>query len=156
MKTKFKMLLIGFIIFMNPLIAQNIDSYIEVSREVLNAEKKLVIAEAMTLSETESEAFWALYNEYNEELYKTHTERVNIIKDFAANYETMNDEKADELWVRSMNYQEALLKLNKKYYKKFKAILPASKAALYFQLENKIATLISAELALGIPIIDVD
>jgi hypothetical protein len=156
MKLKHTLLFVGLITVINPLLAQNMDSYIEVSREVLKTEKKMAIAEAMTLSDSESGPFWALYNEYNQELYKTHTERVNIIKDFAANFESMNDEKADELWTRSMSYQEELLKINKKYYKKFKTVLPASKAALYFQLENKIAALINAELALGIPVIDVD
>ena len=156
MKIKISLLIIGLVLISNSVLAQNTNDYIELTREVLKTEKKMAIAEAMKLSEAESEPFWALYNEYNEELYKTHTERVNIIKDFAANYESMNDEKADELWTRSMSYQEELLKLNKKYYKKFKTILPASKAALYFQLENKIAALINAELALGIPVINVD
>jgi hypothetical protein len=52
---------------------------------VLKTEKKAAVAEAMQLSETESAPFWELYNEFNAELYKVHTERVNIIKDFAAN-----------------------------------------------------------------------
>lgn len=156
MKTKISLLITGLVLITTSVLAQNSNDYIEVAREVLNTEKKMAIAEAMKLNETESEPFWAMYNEYNQELYKAHTERVNIIKDFATNYETMNDVKADELWMRSMSYQEELLKLNKKYYKKFKTILPAGKAALYFQLENKIEALISAELALGIPVIDVD
>ena len=66
----------------------------------------------------------------------------------------MSDEKADELWTNSMAYQDELLKLNKVYYKRFKKILPAGKAALYFQLENKIAALINAELALEIPLVE--
>jgi hypothetical protein len=108
----------------------------------------------MMLNDTESGPFWELYNEYNAELYKVHTKRVNIIKDFAENYETMSNEKADELWTSSMAFQEELLKLNRDYYKKFKKILPAGKAALYFQVENKIAALINAQLAEEIPLIE--
>ncbi|MDX1351239.1 MAG: hypothetical protein R3279_13370 [Putridiphycobacter sp.] len=156
MKVTIYHLIIGLLLTTGFVSAQNIDSYIEVSREVLKTEKKTVIAEAMTLNDSESESFWTLYNAYNEALYKIHTQRVNIIKDFAANYETMTDEKADELWTRGIKYQEEILKLNKKFYKKFKGVLPASKAALYFQLENKIAALINAELALEIPVIQVE
>ena len=139
---------------MNPGFSQSFDDYLEVVRDVLNTEKKAVVAETLVLNETESGPFWSLYNEYNAELYKVHTERVNIIKDFAAQYESMTDEKADALVNRSLAYETKLLKLNKSYYKKFKKIIPASKAALYFQLESKIDDLINASLAAEIPLVN--
>lgn len=138
----------------SPLFAQTMDDYLEVAREVLSTEKKVAIADNMELTEAESGPFWELYNEYNAELFKVHSERVNIIKAFAANYESMTDDKADALWNASLDYQTKLLKLNKSYYKKFKKIFPAGRAALYFQLENKIAALINAELALEIPLLE--
>jgi len=154
MKTKRILLVIGMILMMSPAFSQSFDNYLEVVRDVLNTEKKAAVAETMTLSDMESGPFWSLYNEYNAELYKVHTERVNIIKDFAANYESMTDEKADALVNRSLAYQTKLLKLNKSYYKRFKKILPASKAALYFQVESKIEALIDAELATEIPLVN--
>jgi hypothetical protein len=154
MKIKTTLFAIGLFLIIIPVFAQTIDDYLEVARDVLNAEKKAIVAEAMILADLESGPFWEMYSEYNAELYKVHTKRVNIIKDFAANYESMSDAKADELWTNSMAYQAELLKLNKAYYKKFKKIVPAGKAALYFQLENKIASLINAELALEIPLVE--
>jgi hypothetical protein len=154
MKTRNTLFLIGLTFAINPVLAQNIDDYLEVARDALNTEKKAIVAVTMMLNDTESGPFWELYNEYNAELYKVHTKRVNIIKDFAENYETMSNEKADELWTSSMAFQEELLKLNRDYYKKFKKILPAGKAALYFQVENKIAALINAQLAEEIPLIE--
>ena len=148
------LILAGIALLIAPVYAQTIDDYIEVARDVLHTEKKAAVAEAMMLTDAESEPFWALYNEYNAELYKVHTKRVNIIKDFAANYETLSDEKADALWTSSQAYQSELLKLNKTYYKKFKKIIPAGKAARYFQVENKIDALISAELAEQIPLVE--
>ena len=154
MKTKNFLLFIGMIMMMSPAFSQSFDDYLEVVRDVLNAEKKAAVAETMELSEAETGPFWALYNEYNAELYKVHTERVNIIKDFAAQYESMTDEKADALVNRSLAYETKLLKLNKSYYKKFKKILPAPKAALYFQVESKIDDLINASLAAEIPLVN--
>lgn len=155
MKTRITLLFAALFLSLGPAIAQNIDNYIEVARDVLSTEKKAVIAQNMILTDAESGPFWELYNEFNAELYKAHTKRVEIIKEFAASYESMSPEKADELWTRSMAYQGELLKLNQKYYKKFKQVIPADKAALYFQLENKIATLISAQLAVEIPLVEV-
>ena len=156
MKTKNILIITGLILMTYPGFAQSIDDYLEVAREVLHTEKKAVVAELMELSDTESGPFWELYNEYNSELYKVHTERVNIIKDFAANFDSMTDEKADALWNGTMNYQSNLLNLNKTYYKKFKKILPAGKAAMYFQIENKIGALINANLALEIPLVEIN
>lgn len=138
----------------SPVFAQTMDDYLEVARDVLGTEKKVAIAENMELTEAESDPFWELYNEYNAELFKVHTQRVNIIKDFAANYETMTDEKADALLNGSLDHQSNLLKLNKSYYKKFKKILPAGKAALYFQLENKVAAMVNYSLAIEIPLLE--
>lgn len=154
MKTKNFFLIVGMILIMSPAFSQSFDDYLEVVRDVLNTEKKAVVAETMSLTDAESGVFWSLYNEYNSKLYEVHTERVNIIKDFAAQYETMTDEKADALVNRSLAYQTKLLKLNKSYYKKFKKILPASKAALYFQVESKIDDLINASLAAEIPLVN--
>lgn len=154
MKTKTILFAAGLLMMISPVFAQTIDDYLEVAREVLKTEKKVAIAENMQLTEAESGPFWELYNEYNAELFKVYTERVNIIKDFAANYETMSDEKADALWIRTLDFQTKLLKLNKTYYKNFKKILPAGRVALYFQLENKIAALINAKLALEIPLLE--
>jgi len=136
------------------LFAQSQDDYIEIVRDVLKTEKKVAIAGVMELSDTESGPFWELYNEYTFEMSKVQNQRISIIKDFAANYENMTDEKADELWSGVISFQEQTLKLKKKYYKKFKKIMPAGKAAMYFQAENKIEALVNASLAMEIPFIE--
>ena len=136
------------------LFAQSNDDYIELVRDVLKTEKKVAIAEVMVLSDTESGPFWELYNEYDFEMSKVQNQRVSLIKDFAANYENMTDEKADELWSSTLSYQQQILKLKKSYYKKFKKIMPAGKAAMYFQAENKIEAMVNASLAMEIPFIE--
>jgi hypothetical protein len=134
--------------------AQSVDDYIEIARDVLKTEKKAAVAEAMQLTEAESTVFWPLYNEYNAKVNVVQDKRVAIIKEYAKNFDNLTDLKADDLWTRAMQVKQELLKLQKSYYKKFKKILPAGKAARYFQTENKIETLIDAQLALEIPLIE--
>jgi hypothetical protein len=138
------------------LMSQSSNDYIEILRSVLKTEKKAAISEVMNFTDQEAEVFWPLYNEFTEKMYVVQGKRVKIIKDYAENYSKMTDEKADELWTSAMSYRQETLKLTKQYYKKFKKILPAGKAARYFQAENKIATLIDFELASEIPMIEVD
>ena len=135
------------------LFAQTENDYIEVVRSVLKTEKKAVIAEVMELTEAESGPFWELYNEYDFELSKVQNIRLNAIKEYADEYGILNDEKADALWSEVMDFKTASLKLEKAYYKKFKKILPAAKAAKYFQAENKIEAMVAASIAEQLPMI---
>jgi hypothetical protein len=134
--------------------AQTENDYLELTREVIKVEKKAAIAEVMELTENESVPFWNLYNEYQGKLYLIQNKRIAIIKDYAEHYDTLTDEKADELWTSTIAYSQELLKLKKSYYNKFKKILPAGKAALFFQTENKIETMINASLSIEIPLIE--
>ena len=136
--------------------AQTSDDYIELARDILKTEKKAAIAEGMDLSDVEITPFWELYNEYNSKLSQTQNQRVALIKNYAKNYETMTDDKADEIMKSFFKYQQDIVKLRKSYYGRFKKILPAAKATRYFQLENKIQALVDAELAMQIPLIEIN
>ena len=147
-------LVVSACVFSLAMFAQTENDYLEMSREVIKMEKKAAIAEVMQLTEDESVPFWTLYNEYQGKLYLVQNKRIAIIKDFSKNYENLTDEKADELWINSQAFVTEILKLEKQYYKKFKKILPAGKAARFFHAENKIETMINAQLAIDIPLIE--
>lgn len=142
------------VLFSVSVSAQSDNDYLEMAREVLKVEKKAAVAEAMELTDAESQPFWTLYNEFQSALYLVQNKRIDIIQNYSDNYESLSDEKADELWNSSMKFEQEILKLNKKYYSKFKKILPMGKAARFMQLENKIETLVNAQLALDIPLIE--
>ena len=145
---------LGLVALSIQLMAQNEAEYLGMVRDVIQMEKKAIILEEIDFTEAESGPFWALYDEYEQEMNTVHDKRVDLIKDFAANYENLTNEKADELYTNALNYEKELNKLKASYYKKFKKVVPAGKAALFMQIESKIETLIDAELALEIPLID--
>lgn len=135
-------------------MAQSDNDYLEISRDILKMEKKAAIADNIQLTDEESKVFWPLYNEYQGKLYLIQNQRIELIQDFAKNFETLSDEQADALWTGSQAFSAEVMKLEKTYYKKFKKVIPAGKAARFFQVENKIETLINAQLALEIPLIE--
>jgi len=150
---KYILLIVSGIIGMN-VYAQQFNDYMEVSREVLKTEKKAIVAEVMQLTEAESAVFWPLYNEFQNKMYEVNTKRLNLIVDFAENFENMSEEKATEIINSSYSIDMELLKLEKSYAKKFTKILVPQKALRYLQAENKIGALIDAELALEIPLLE--
>ncbi|MCB0805913.1 MAG: hypothetical protein KDC05_08955 [Bacteroidales bacterium] len=144
------------LVLLFPAMSQDTKDYYELLKTVLKMEKKAAVSDVMRLSEPEGELFWPLYDEYNAKMSDLESRRVDLIFDYANHYENMTDEKADELWSNVMEYKQDALKLTKTYYKKIKRILPEAKAALYFQVENKITALIDYELAVQIPLLPTD
>ncbi len=132
--------------------AQN--SYMEIVRSTLKTEKKALIAEVMQLSDAESTGFWEVYNEYEQKQYTLNTDFYNVVMDFADNYENMSDEKAIELMNKVNKFDFATSKLDKIYLKKMLKVVSPQKALRFFQASRKIQTLINAELAAEVPLLE--
>ena len=70
---------------------------LDADRAKYREKKVALIQKALNLGPAEHDAFWREYYPYEAELKKIYDERYNIIRDYAANYENMNNEIADNL-----------------------------------------------------------
>jgi hypothetical protein len=130
------------------------DDLLEILRSDLKTQKVAIITDAMEFTEQESGVFWPLYKEYDFELTKLNDLRIATVKDFANNFDTMTDVKAEELIKQSLKFQKDRVSLREKYFKKFKKILPMIKAAKFMQVENQLTNFIDAQLSAEIPLIE--
>jgi hypothetical protein len=121
-------------------------------REKIKADKKLVVAEAMALTETESKAFWPVYDAYQADIGKINQRTVKLIQDYAASYKAMTDDAAGKLLDEAIAIERDRAALFGSYRPRFAAVLPATKVARYYQIENKIRAAINYDLAANIPI----
>lgn len=149
-----KLLLVVGLLFAGMTNHAQSNEYIEMARAVLETDTKEAIAGVMELDDSQSEEFWLLVNEYEDFSYFVKDKRIALIKDYAKNYESITNEKADEFIKESFAFKQEDLKLKKKYYKKMKKIIPANEAAKFIQVINKIDDLVNAKLALEIPLIE--
>ena len=147
-----KLLLFAFLFSLVNVFAQDADSYIEILKSEIKTDKKAIIIETMQFTEQQSAAFWPVYNEFEYELEKLSNKRIANIKDFAANYDSLTDKKADELIKTSFSFQNDRLDLNEKYYKKFAGVLTPIVAAKYMQVENQIQLIIDLSIAANLPL----
>ncbi|MBK9099256.1 MAG: hypothetical protein IPM14_14285 [bacterium] len=147
-----KLILISFLLAFTSVIAQDMDSYIELLKSDLKTDKKAIITEVMQFDETQSAAFWPIYKEFEFDLDKLSEKRIANIKDFAANYDVMSDEKAKELIENAFDFQDDRLDLNKKYHKKFAEALGPIVAAKYMQLEYEIQLLVDLSINSNLPL----
>jgi hypothetical protein len=121
--------------------------------EKIRADKKLLVAANVELTESEAKVFWPLYEEYQNELFLLRKRTGKLINDYAKAFKDMSDEKAKRLLDESINIESLGLKLRKAYLPKFRQILPEKKAARYFQIENKVQAALYQELAAQIPLV---
>jgi len=134
--------------------ALNTQAYVQLLRADLKSQKEAIIREAMQLNQQQGAAFWPIYEQYNAEQSKLGDEKLAIVQDYAANFLTMTNEKADELAQRVMQLDERRMALREKYYAILKKALPAVLAVRYFQVENQIQLLLDLQIASNLPIIE--
>ena len=143
------MCLIAFPAFAQEVTKNTMDSV----RDALKAQKRAFVAVNMQLTDAEDAKFWPVYDSYQTDMEKINKKIGDLILDYAKNYETLTDTKADELLKKNLSLENEILQLKTSYLPKFSAVLPAKKVARYYQLENKIQAVGRYDLAEKIPLV---
>ena len=120
--------------------------------EKISADKKLLVAENMQLTEAEAKGFWPVYSRYQDELFLLRARTAKLITDYAGAYDQMNNDTAKKLLDEYMTIEALRLKLRQAYLPKFRSVLPEVKVARYYQIENKIQAALAYEVAAKIPL----
>jgi len=122
-------------------------------KAVFNKEKKMLVQDYMNFS-TPNDAFWAEYDAYEAKRSELSMQRVQILSDYATQYETLNDAQAEALVKRIASNDASFLSLEKSYFKKMTKVTGAKNAAKFFQLENYLQTVVRKKIMENIPFID--
>lgn len=126
----------------------------EALRERVYADKRLVIAGNMQLSDAEAKKFWPVYEAYQSDLHNLNEKMVRIINEYSLAYSkgAILNSTAKRLLDDTLALEMAEARLKQSYVPILSKALPATKMARYLQIENKIRALIRYELAKGIPL----
>ena len=124
----------------------------QIVREKIRADKKLFVAKNMQLTEAEAQAFWPVYERYQDELFLLRARTLKLINDYAEAYEKMTSDTAKRLLDEYMTIETLGLKLRQAYLPKFREVLPEVKVVRYYQIENKIHAVLMYELGANIPL----
>ena len=129
------------------------EQYAELLMSDLKTQKVAVVTEAMGLEEGQSDPFWQIYRDYDYELTVIIDQRITLIKDYAASFSAMNDDKAAELAKTSFKLEGDRAKLRQKYYKKFAKEVSPLVGARWLMVERTINNLMDLQLAAEMPLI---
>jgi hypothetical protein len=128
---------------------------LEIMHEKLKADKKLIVAKYMELTESEAKKFWPVYEEYQKDLQKIDQRLLHLLQSYAADYrdKSLTDEKAKQLLDEWIAIDNDDAKRRAAYVPKVMKVLPAKKAARYLQIENEYRILLKYDLAVTVPLV---
>jgi hypothetical protein len=135
-----------------PARAQSDDEkYLELFRADLKTQKTAIMTENLHLTDAEGAKFWPLYREYDAKLTTLQDERLSLLKDYAAAYDSLGPETATTLINKAMDLEEKRLKLRKEYFGKIgKAVSPII-AGRFVHVDSVIQNAVDLEIQMQVP-----
>ena len=132
--------------------AQNTNMQILIDK--VKADKKLLIASNMDLTDQESKEFWPYYEGYQKKLEQLNSHMGGIINEYAEAYNkgSVPDAVAKKIINEALKTEGAEVIMRREYAEKLTKVLPATKVARYLQMESKIRAAIKYDLAANIPL----
>lgn len=137
-----------------PAVAQT-KSEMQLLAEKIRADKRLLVARNMQLTEAQAKGFWPVYEAYQKDLQAINQRLLASIRNYAAEHRKaqLSDETANKLINEALAIEEAEVKLKRSYLPKLEKVLPGVKLARYLQIENKIRAVVRHDLAAEIPLV---
>jgi hypothetical protein len=131
----------------------NLRAFVALARSDIRTEKTAVIAQNIEFTPDEGIDFWPLQREYEMQLEKLLDRRYELILQFARHFGTMSNKDATDLAMEVFELEGQRTSLKRKYFKKFSKVVPALKAARFFQIENQLNMVVDLQIAASLPLI---
>ena len=119
----------------------------------IRVQKLAIVAEVMQFSDEDGKVFWPIYREYDAEMGKLGDERVELIADYAKNYDTITDEVADRLAKKALDLESRRQAVKAKFYERIRGVLKPRVAMRALQVEHQLQLLIDLQIAAALPIV---
>jgi len=147
-------LLIAVSVFAAATYAQSDKEEVDLMQAAFGMDKKAAVAEFVKPSPAQKDAFWKLYDEYETQRKELGKKRIELLKQYADQYNTLTSEQADAWTKKVMDLQKKTDALITTYYTKIKAASDGIVATQFYQIENYILTGIRAYLLENIPFVE--
>jgi hypothetical protein len=120
--------------------------------QVVTTERKALVMEALDITPDQVKALSPIYDAYLAELDGINGQRVDLIKQFLKSYQALEEPAAEQMIDEMMDLNQAELDLKKFYNRRFHEVLPARKVLRLWQIENKLDSVVDAQLVKDIPL----
>jgi hypothetical protein len=133
--------------------AQSNKEEVDMLQSIFGMEKKALVADFMNLDASKSDAFWKLYDEYETQRKELGKKRIDLMEQYANNYNGMPAEVADKWMADVMKLSASTDKLLVTYYKKIKKISDPVTALKFYHVESYILNSIRQSITSEMPFV---
>jgi hypothetical protein len=150
---RFFLIAFALLVAASSAIAQDdLAEWTQMLKQDLRATKKEIITKGMiTFTDEEAKRFWPIYDAYNAELGNFVDARVALLKAYSDEYDTMTDEKANDLLARRLSIEKQRAALDEKYRSKFATALSPRRLVRFYQIEHQLDVLIELQASAAVP-----
>ena len=132
--------------------AQTVKDTLEVSRQAVESQRRILVAGALPMTDAEADAFWPLFDAYEKER-RPFDERANkLVADFLAGAAGLTDAQAKAMVEEALRIDEERLRVRRAYLGRMAKAAPARKLARFYQIDNKLDSVVRADVARQVPL----
>ena len=124
---------------------------VDLMQAAFGMDKKTVVSDFVKPSPAQKDAFWKLYDEYETQRKDLGKQRIELLKQYANQYQTMTSEQADAWTKKVIDLQKKTDNLIVTYYGKVKAVTDGIVATQFYQIEGYILTAIRMQVLENVP-----
>jgi hypothetical protein len=129
------------------------ESDVDIYKKDVAKQAEDIVKENLDLTKDQAKIFWPIYNEYHEKTDAVLDEELKVLEDYLMHYYILDDEKAKELVIKSINLKIKRIDLQKEYLSKMADVLPATVVGKFYQIDNRINLMINQQTTDRIPLV---
>ena len=132
--------------------AQTVKDSLEVTRQAVESQRRVLVAGSLPLTDAEADAFWPVYDAYEKERRPLDDRANRLVADFLASAASLTDAQAKAMVEKALEIDEGRLKLRRTYLGRMAKAIPPRKVARFYQIDNQLDAVVRADVARQIPL----
>jgi len=131
---------------------QSVKETLEVTRQAIESQRRVLVAGSLPLTDAEADAFWPLYDAYEKERRPLDERANKLVADFLAGAARLTDAQAKAMVDEALEIDEERLRVRRAYLGRMAKAIPPRKLARFYQIDNKLDSVVRADVAKQIPL----
>jgi hypothetical protein len=132
--------------------AQSVTDTLEVTRQAIESQRRVLVSGALPLTDPEADAFWPLYDAYEKERRPLDERANKLVADFLAGAASLTDSQAKAMVEEALAIEEGKLRVRRAWLGRMAGAIPPRKLARFYQIDNKLDAVVRADISKQIPL----
>jgi len=133
-------------------MAQTVKDTLEVTRQAIESQRRVLVSGALPLTDAEADAFWPLFDAYEKERRPLEERANRLVADFLAGSASLTDAQAKAMVEEALQIEEGKLRVRRAWLGRMAKAIPSRKLARFYQIDNKLDAAVRADITKQIPL----